>query len=60
MAVVRPASPLVFTTERLAPMSLDGFRKLLSRVGPVARHPFPITRICCATPAVTCCKNRTC
>src|SRR3954471_12387177 len=34
-----PASPFVFTTERLAPMSPDGFRKLLARVGQAAKLP---------------------
>ena len=29
----KPASPFLFTTERLAPMSPDGFRKLLARIG---------------------------
>ena len=37
-----PASPFVFTTERLAPMSPDGFRKLVARVGEAARLPFPV------------------
>jgi type 1 fimbriae regulatory protein FimB/type 1 fimbriae regulatory protein FimE len=36
-----PASAFVFTTERLAPMSTDGFRKLVSRVGEAAGFPFP-------------------
>ena len=38
----RPTSPFVFTTERLAPMSPDGFRKLLARIGQEARLPFPV------------------
>jgi type 1 fimbriae regulatory protein FimB/type 1 fimbriae regulatory protein FimE len=37
-----PASPFVFTSERLAPMSPDGFRKLLARVGQAAGLPFPV------------------
>src|SRR3954447_2589731 len=37
-----PTSPFVFTTERLTPMSPDGFRKLLARVGQAARLPFPV------------------
>src|SRR3954469_17811120 len=38
----KPASPFVFTTERLAPMSPDGFRKLLTRIGQAAKLPFPV------------------
>src|SRR3954465_10412695 len=38
----KPTSPFVFTTERLAPMSPDGFRKLLARIGQAARLPFPV------------------
>jgi integrase len=37
-----PPSPFVFTTERLAPIGPDGFRKLLARVGEAARLPFPV------------------
>ena len=38
----KPASPFLFTTERLAPMSPDGFRKLLARIGQAAELPFPV------------------
>ena len=38
----QPASTFVFTTERRAPMTTAGFRKLLSRIGEAARLPFPI------------------
>ena len=38
----QPISRFVFTTERRAPMTSAGFRKLLSRIGEAARLPFPI------------------
>ena len=38
----QPISRFVFTTERRAPMTTAGFRKLLSRIGEAARLPFPI------------------
>ncbi len=38
----QPTSTFVFTTERRAPMTTAGFRKLLSRIGEAARLPFPI------------------
>ena len=38
----QPTSTFVFTTERSAPMTTAGFRKLLSRIGEAARLPFPI------------------
>ena len=38
----RPASPFVFTTERQGPMTTEGFRKLVSRVGAAAALPFPV------------------
>jgi integrase len=37
-----PPSPFVFTTERRGPMSPDGFRKLISRIGVAAGFPFPV------------------
>jgi type 1 fimbriae regulatory protein FimB/type 1 fimbriae regulatory protein FimE len=37
-----PPSPYLFTTERKSPMSVEGFRKLLSRIGEAAEFPFPI------------------
>ena len=38
----KPSSPFVFTAECPAPMSPDGFRKLLTRIGQAARLPFPV------------------
>src|SRR5215212_1595393 len=35
-------SPYVFTTERRAPMSPAGFRKMLARTGEAAVFPFPV------------------
>ena len=37
-----PPSPHLFTTEREGPMSVEGFGKLVSRVGEAARSPFPV------------------
>src|SRR5262245_55220651 len=37
-----PPSPYLFTTERLAPMSPDGFRKLLARIVGASRLPFSV------------------
>ena len=35
-------SPYVFVSERKGPMTVDGFQKLMSRIGSVAAFPFPI------------------
>jgi integrase len=35
-------SRYVFTTERLAPTTAAGFRKMLSRIGEAAKFPFPV------------------
>jgi type 1 fimbriae regulatory protein FimB/type 1 fimbriae regulatory protein FimE len=35
-------SRYVFTTERLAPMTTAGYRKMLVRVGELAKFPFPV------------------
>jgi len=32
----------IFTTERLAPMSPAGFRKMLARIGEGSKFPFPV------------------
>ena len=37
-----PPSPYLFTTEREGPMSAEGFRKLLTRIGAAAGFPFPV------------------
>ena len=37
-----PASPFVFTSERGAPFSPAGFRKLVARLGVVAKFDFPV------------------
>jgi site-specific recombinase XerD len=37
-----PESRYVFVTERLAPMSPAGFRKMLARIGEESKFPFPI------------------
>lgn len=37
-----PPSPFVFTTERQGPMTPDGVRKLVTRIGQAAALPFPI------------------
>ncbi|MGO8866396.1 MAG: tyrosine-type recombinase/integrase [Alphaproteobacteria bacterium] len=37
-----PQSRYVFNTERLAPMTPAGFRKMLARIGEAATFPFPI------------------
>lgn len=38
----QPESRYVFLTERLAPMTTAGFRKLVARIGKSARFPFPV------------------
>ena len=37
-----PPGPYVLTTERRTPMTVDGFQKLLSRIGQAAGFPFPV------------------
>ena len=37
-----PASPFVFTSERAAPFSTGGFRKLIARLGVAAEFEFPV------------------
>src|SRR4051812_31978346 len=43
----------VFTTERRAPMSPAGFRKILARTGETAAFPSRCIRTCCGTHAAT-------
>jgi site-specific recombinase XerD len=38
----QPPSPYLFTTERLAPMTTAGVRRLIARVGQAAKFPFPV------------------
>jgi len=47
------ASRFVFMTERGAPMTLAGFRKLLAQLGVAAKFPFRCTRTCWATRQAT-------
>jgi type 1 fimbriae regulatory protein FimB/type 1 fimbriae regulatory protein FimE len=37
-----PPSPYLFTTERRTPMTVDGFQKLIRRIGEAAELPFPV------------------
>jgi site-specific recombinase XerD len=37
-----PPSPYLFTTERRTPMTVAGFRKLVSRIGQAPDLPFPV------------------
>ena len=37
-----PQSRYVFNTERLAPMTPAGFRKMVARIGEAAKFPFPV------------------
>jgi integrase len=37
-----PPSPYLLTTERRTPMTVDGFQKLLTRIGQAAGLPFPV------------------
>ena len=46
-----PASPFIFTSERGAPFTTAGFRKMIARLGVSARFGFQCTRICCDMPA---------
>ena len=41
----------VFMSERGAPMSAVGFRRMMGRLGKAAKMPFPSILTCCATPA---------
>ena len=38
----QPESMYVFTTERRAPMTTAGFRKMLGRIGEESEVPFPV------------------
>ena len=48
-----PASPFIFTSERGAPFTTAGFRKMVARLGIAAALGFPCTRTCCGTPAAS-------
>ncbi len=37
-----PSSPYVFTSERVGPLTVAGFQKLVRRVGEQAEFPFPV------------------
>src|SRR5215218_4179124 len=37
-----PSSPYVFTSERLGPLTVAGFQKLIRRIGDRAGFPFPV------------------
>ena len=37
-----PASPFIFTSERGAPFTTAGFRKMVARLGVAARFDFPV------------------
>jgi integrase len=37
-----PSSPYVFTSERVGPMTVAGFQRLLRRIGDQADFPFPV------------------
>jgi type 1 fimbriae regulatory protein FimB/type 1 fimbriae regulatory protein FimE len=38
----QPEARYVFITERLAPMTTAGLRKMLTRIGEIAEFPFPV------------------
>ena len=48
-----PASPFIFTSERGAPFTTAGFRKMVARLGVAADLGFPCIRTCCGTPAAS-------
>jgi site-specific recombinase XerD len=37
-----PSSPYVFTSERMGPLTVAGFQKLIRRIGDRAGFPFPV------------------
>ena len=48
-----PASTYVFVSERLAPLGVAGYQRMVARAGEAAGFPFSSTATCCATPAAT-------
>ena len=43
----------VFVSERLAPLSVAGYQRMVARAGEAARFPFLFTATCCAIPPAT-------
>ena len=48
-----PVSPFIFTSERSAPFTAAGFRKLIARLGVAAGFGFPVHPHMCGTPVVS-------
>ena len=48
-----PASVYVFVSERLAPLSVAGYQRMVARAGEAAGSPSSFTATCCGTPAAT-------